>query len=92
MTDHDYGPLRTYEVIWRNRAPEMIQGHSVQFDSNSIFGAPPTAPPKIRIYGMFPGQQWRMLLMAPEEDISVIRDVTEQVEALEAINNSEADQ
>jgi hypothetical protein len=84
MNDHDYGPLQTFEVNFRDRAPEMIQGHQVLFDSGGIFGAP-AAVPMIKIHGMFPGKHWRLMLMAPESDILSIRNVTEQLAALEAM-------
>ena len=84
--EYDYGPLRTFEVTWRNRPPEMVQGHSVQFDSAGGIFARPVEHPRFRIYGMFPGRRWRLMLMAPESDVLSIRDVTEDVAALEAMN------
>lgn len=98
-TERDYGPLRTYEITWRNRPPEMVQGHQVLFDSQSLGYAlpgwsPPPASlePKFRIHGEFPGRRWRLVICAPEADMVSIRDVTEQVAALEAMAGSEADQ
>lgn len=79
-TSH-YGPLRTYEVTWRTRPPEVVQGHSVTFDSGSFFGAP-SLTPRFRIHGMF-GEQWRMVLLGLEEDVTCIRDITDQLAALE---------
>ena len=84
MEELDHGPLRTYEITWRDRPPEMVQGHQVMFDSSAIsgFGAPP-GQPKFRIHGMFPGRHWRMVLMGQEADVITIRDVTDQVAELE---------
>ena len=86
MSDYDYGPLRTYEVHWRTRPPEIVQGHSVLFDSGGFMNMPTT--PRFRIYGMF-GAQWRMVLMGPEEDVTCIRDITEQMQQLEAMTGDE---
>ena len=84
--DYDYGPLRSYEITWVNRPPEIVQGHQVLFESAGItmFG-PPSMRPMFKIHGMFPGDRWRLVLCAPEADMISIRDVTEQLEALEAI-------
>ena len=72
---YDYGPLRTYEVTWIGRPPEIVQGHSVLFDSGGF----------MRIYGMFPGEHWRLTLMGLEDSIVCIRDITDQLAALEAM-------
>jgi hypothetical protein len=82
VSGQDYGPLRTYEITWRNRPPEIVQGHQVLFESG---GFEPRAEPKFRIHGMF-GTHWRLMIMAPEADVICIRDVTDQIEALEAMN------
>jgi hypothetical protein len=87
---YDYGPLRTYEITWRDRAPEMVQGHQVLHDTHSmgivgLFGRPDHGlPPKFHIHGSFDGH-WRLVISALEADAICIRDVTEQVAALEAI-------
>lgn len=93
-TDYDYGPLRTYEITWRDRAPEMVQGHQVIYDSHGaafggIFGRPDCGlPQKFHVHGQF-GGHWRLVISAPEADMVSIRDVTEQVEALEAMAEGE---
>jgi len=81
MSDHDYGPLRTYEITWRGRQPENVQGHQVTFDSMS-FLRPPGTEPRFHIHGMFPGKHWRLVITGLEADIC-IRDITEQLQALE---------
>jgi len=87
MSDHDYGPLRTYEVTWTNRPPEIVQGHSVQFDSGGFMQHP--GPHRFRIYGMFAGENWRLVLLGLEDDVACIRDVTEHIEALEKLASDE---
>lgn len=85
--EHDYGPPRTYEITWRGRPPEMVQGHQVTFDSHgSILRPPSDLPPKFHIHGMFPERRWRLIVSAPEADLISIRDVTDQVAALEAMH------
>lgn len=86
MTEHDYGPLRTYEITCSGRAPEMVQGHQVTFDSHGFFREPTGAAPKFHVHGMFPGRRWRLVLSAPEADLISIRDVTDQVAELEAMH------
>jgi hypothetical protein len=81
---YDYGPLRTYEVMWRTRPPEVVQGHSITFDSSAIFTGRAGGGQRFKIYGMF-GENWRMVLMGLEDDVTCIRDVTEQMQALEAL-------
>ena len=83
VEEFDYGPLRTYEITWRDRPPEMVQGHQVTFESMSFFSGAPSGLPKFRIHGMFPGRHWRMVLMGQEADVITIRDVTDQVAELE---------
>jgi hypothetical protein len=83
MSSYDYGPLRTYEVTFLGRPPEIVQGHSVLFDSGG-FMLRPEQICRFRIYGMF-GEHWRMVLMGLEDDVASIRDITDQLEALEAM-------
>lgn len=82
MTGHDYGPLRTYEVTWLTRAPEIVQGHQVTFDSMGFMHKP--GPSRFYIHGEFDGH-WRMVPCGPEEQVAGIRDITDQVAALEAM-------
>jgi len=84
---YDYGPIRTFEVIWFGRPPEVVQGHRVIFESGGFMRSPDR--PKFKIYGMFPGEQWRMILLGLEEDVSCIRDITDQMAALEAMASEE---
>jgi len=87
--DIDYGPLRTYEVTWKDRAPEMVQGHQVMFESGGIFN-PPERDLRFFIHGESPGGRWRLVLMGLEKDITGIRDVTDHLAELEAMAAEEA--
>jgi len=81
---YDYGPLRTYEIIWKSGHVDTVQGHQVTFGADvpgfTIFPGRRDAVPqasRVKIYGQF-GPHWRMVLYALEDDISTIRDVTGQ--------------
>jgi hypothetical protein len=89
MSDHDYGPLRTFEVTWRDRPPEIVQGHQVLIDSLGFMNTHRDRP-RFMIHGMFPGRHWRLVLMGLEEDVTSIRDVTEQMAALESMVGEES--
>jgi hypothetical protein len=87
--DCDYGPPRTYEVTWKTGHIERFQGHQVTFGSDrqnvgsllgGMFGAVATSaetlPPRFTIHGQIDGH-WRLVISAPEADLSSIRDVTD---------------
>lgn len=85
MTDHDYGPLRTYEITWQTGHIERVQGHQVLFDS-AVEGFPTLEGhvihyehPRFQVHGEFDGH-WRLVIAAPEADLLSIRDVTEREE------------
>lgn len=91
MSDRiEYGPLRTYEVTWKDRPPEMVQGHQVTFESGGFLSLGDREP-RFFIHGEFPidsdppSSRWRMALMGLERDVTGIRDVTDQIAALEAL-------
>ena len=86
--DYDNGSLRTYEVTWKTGHIERFQGHQVMFGSDranvasllgGAFGAVATSaetlPPRFTIHGQIDGH-WRLVISAPEADLSSIRDVT----------------
>lgn len=88
---YDYGPLRTYEVVWRSGHVETVQGHQVTFSSSAdLFLSGPPRPARFSIHGDFPREDgtthWRLVLHGLEDDVMVIRDVTapEQVHREEA--------
>jgi hypothetical protein len=87
--DFDYGPLRTYEITWKDQPPEMVQGHQVSFESGGfLFG---DREPRFFIHGEFPvggeppSRRWRLALMGLEKDVTGVRDVTDHLAELEAM-------
>ncbi|WP_433233907.1 hypothetical protein [Actinomadura nitritigenes] len=73
----DYGPLRTYEITWRSGHIETVQGHQVTYTGGrDLLGHGPERPVRFRIHGMF-DDQWRLTLAGLEDDVAVIRDVTD---------------
>lgn len=86
---YDYGPLRTYEIIWNSGHTETLQGHQLLFESwglgarGLLFpGAPALQRPRMMIHGEF-GGHWRLVLAVPEDDILSVRDVTDREEILD---------
>ncbi|MFD0902384.1 hypothetical protein [Actinomadura sediminis] len=80
MRKYDYGPLRTYEVIWRSGHVETVQGHQVTFSGGddavaAMFGQPSRQPARFKIHGDFP-DGWRLVLFGLQDDVLTIRDVT----------------
>jgi allantoicase len=51
---------------------------------------PPGGICRFRIYGEFDGH-WRMTLMGLEDDVACIRDITDQLAALEAMTEEKPD-
>ncbi|KAB2347300.1 hypothetical protein [Actinomadura rudentiformis] len=75
---YDHGPLRTYEIVWRSGHVETVQGHQVSFSGGqyALFDNGPKAPVRFHIHGQFDGH-WRLVLAELEDDVAIIRDVTE---------------
>lgn len=73
----EYGPLRTYEVTWADGRRETVQGHIVQFDTSSLFGASVPGRPRFAIRGEF-GGHWRFVLGGFADDVKSVRDVTDR--------------
>lgn len=69
VSDYDYGPLQTYELVWRSGHVEQIQAHAIHLPQSSLdlgsFG----------VHGMIDGR-WTLVLVADEADIKSIRLVT----------------
>ena len=68
-SDYDYGPLQTYEIIYRSGYVETVQAHQVQLPHDGFFGKP---DPFVTIHGEFDGH-WRLVMRVPGEDILSIR-------------------
>lgn len=81
--EHDYGPLRTYEVTWADGRKEVVQGHSVQFDNGlGIFGwERNNAKLRFAVHGEFDGH-WRYVLGGYADDVKLVRDVTASGQAV----------
>jgi hypothetical protein len=97
VSDHDYGPLRVYEITWKSGHIETVHGHQVMFgstrmDFSSLMGGVTTRaelPPRFTVHGMFDGY-WRLVLTGPEADLVSIRDVTDREQVPEAGSGTEA--
>ena len=73
---YDHGPLRSFEITWKSGHVEKVQGHQVMLTGGpGLFGGP-DRPTRFTIHGMF-GDHWRLVISALEEDIRIVRDVTE---------------
>lgn len=79
---HDYGPLRTYEVVWVSGHIDTVQGHQVHLGSSpALFGDRDGLPPRFSIHGEFDGH-WRLVLSGLTADLVTVRDVTEAEQIL----------
>ena len=89
MSGRDDGPLRSWEITWRSRPPEVVQGHQVTWDYGNgnpfLFPGEGAAEPRFFVHGMFPGGRWRLVLTGRQQDVITIRDVTDHLAALEAM-------
>jgi len=80
---YDYGPIQTYEVVWRSGHVERIQAHQVTYPQKgmALFAGAvgvtteQAGEPQIRFHGQFNGR-WLLVLSADEADIRTIRLVT----------------
>lgn len=84
MSDRfDYGPLQTYEIIWKSGHVERIQAHQVTWPQNGMVMArgilgtmtEVTGDGRIDFHGEIEGK-WRLVLSALEDDIRTVRLVT----------------
>lgn len=82
MSRFEYGPLDTYEIVWTSGHVEYIQAHQVILppdDSVADAFFPGSVATRRRDGWMFHGQidgRWKLLLFAPAEDITSVRNVT----------------
>lgn len=82
MTEHDYGPLATFEVTWNSGVTELVQGHQVMMPGAWSFRSD-GGEKRITIHGSF-GGHWRLVLSALDSDIQVIRNITDGTVVSEA--------
>jgi len=72
----DYGPLKSYEIVWTNGHVETVQAHSVTMPHPALLFGVATAT-KTREYITFHGEidgRWRLVLAVRPELVDVIRD------------------
>ena len=77
----EYGPLDTYEVIWNSGHVEQVRAHQVLAPRPAVFGDHGTS------VWMFHGEidgKWRLLLVARDEDIKSVRNLTHTRDAAES--------
>lgn len=76
MTEYDYGPLDTYEVIWKSGHVERVQAHQVMWPrAIDLFSEGRPKREHVMIHGKIDGR-WKLVLSALPEDIVTIRLVT----------------
>lgn len=82
--EYDYGPLQSWEIIWRSGHIETVQGHQAALESAGAsfrsallgsFSSGPSLPPRLIIHGQV-GGHWRLVLAVDEADIVSVRNVT----------------
>lgn len=71
----EYGPLQTYEVIWKSGHVEQVQAHQCMLPPSPMFGdAPSPRANRITFHGEIDGR-WMLVLDADYGDISSVRRV-----------------
>lgn len=71
MVQYDRGPLREYEIQWGSGYFETVRAHRVDMPVTTNDGR----PRHISFYGDVDGR-FRLVLVASEDDIRTIRDIT----------------
>lgn len=90
----DYGPVQTYEVVWRSGHVETVLAHQVTWPQHgiSLYGSSlgtvtgHAGPPQVHFHAQIDGR-WRLTLVADEEDLRTVRLITTP-EALPAVGES----
>ncbi len=83
MSEFDYGPVQTYEIVWRSGHVETVLAHQVTWPQNgtSLFGGSiammtgRAGTSQVQFHAMLDGR-WRLTLAADEEDLRTIRLIT----------------
>lgn len=83
MSDHDRGPLQTFEITWTSGHTETIQARQVSWPQNGaglaafMFGGETKTETvrHVHFHGEFDGK-WTLVLSAREDDLRTIRNVT----------------
>lgn len=72
--EYDNGPLQTFEITWLNGHVEQVRGHQVTTTGGGGILGP--GPRRFTIHGDIHGH-WRLIITALEDDVRIIRNVTE---------------
>lgn len=82
LAKYDHGPLDTYEVIWNSGHIEHVKAHQVLAPRPPLFGLTSPGDNRWVVHGEIEGR-WRLLLIAADEDIRSIRNVTHTRDAVQ---------
>lgn len=84
LDGYDYGRPDEFEIVWRSGAVDRFLAHQVTHPNNagmSLFGASaPNARRIIQFHGCF-DNHWRCVLIADEDDMHSVRNVTRMGDA-----------
>ncbi len=81
---YDYGPVQTYEIVWRSGHVETVLAHQVTYPQRGVFLTAASGlglmteqkgEPQVQFHAEIDGR-WRLTLSADEADIRTIRLVT----------------
>jgi hypothetical protein len=78
MTDR--GPASEYEVVWKNGHSERLKAHQVSWPGRMPLQVG-TESNTIQFHAEVDGR-WQLILSAPEDEISIVRNVTHTEEVL----------
>lgn len=74
---YERGTPDEYEVIWGNGHVDRITAHQVSWAGGPpLLGIGPATPRRVLFHAEVDGH-WRLLLVAMEDDITTIRNVTQ---------------
>lgn len=83
MSEHEYGPMRTWEITWTDGRVEHASGHQIltpgpEYSLMSAYlgtGSGMTVRRRWMIHASIDGV-WSLVFSAPDADIHTVRDVT----------------
>lgn len=71
---YEYGPISTYQVIWKSGHVEEVQAHQVIWPDGGLFSAP-VKNSRVMFHGEIDGR-WRLVLAVPADDVLSVRLLT----------------
>ncbi len=76
--NYDYGPIQTYEIVWRSGHVERIPAHQVTYPGlgGEVLHGRVRQYRMIEFHGEIDGR-WRLTLRADEDDIQTVRLITQ---------------